>query len=47
MRKLTEREIDLLVEQGCSAENWLGIEVEDDDSSSEMYDASSLRYEVH
>ena len=31
MRKLTEREIELLVEQGCSAENWLGIEVEDDD----------------
>lgn len=31
MRKLTEKEIALLEEQGCKAENWMDVEVDDDD----------------
>ena len=30
MRKLTNREVELLEEQGCSAENWMNIEVDDE-----------------
>lgn len=29
MRKLTDREVELLEEQGCTAENWMNIEVDD------------------
>ena len=31
MRKLTEKEIEQLEQQGCTAENWLNIEVDEDD----------------
>ena len=31
MRKLTEKEIAILEEQGCSAENWMNVEVDDYD----------------
>lgn len=31
MRKLTEKEIELLQQQGCTAENWLGVEVDDEE----------------
>lgn len=31
MRKLTEREIEILEDQGCTAEDWLTVEVDEDD----------------
>ena len=35
MRKLTEKEIAILEEQGCSAENWLDVMVDEDDFRAE------------